>query len=56
MLFTNYYIALAANLADRIAVLRHGRMVELAATGELIAAPTTDYMHALFDAHLGLDA
>lgn len=56
LLFVSHDIALAANLADRIAVFRHGRLVETGSAGPLIAAPTSDYTHALLDAHLGLDA
>jgi peptide/nickel transport system ATP-binding protein len=56
LLFVSHDIALAANLADRIAVFRHGRIVELAATGDLIAAPASDYTRALLGAHLGLGA
>ncbi len=56
LLFVSHDIALAANLADRIAVFRHGRIVELAETGDLIAAPVSDYTRALLGAHLGLGA
>ena len=56
LLFVSHDIALAANLADRIAVFRHGRLVEARMTGEMIAAPASDYTRALLDAHLGLDA
>ena len=56
LLFVSHDIALAANLADRIAVFRHGRMVEIATTAELISRPKTDYSRALLAAHLGLDA
>lgn len=56
LLFVSHDIALAANLADRIAVFRHGRLVETGTAGSLIAAPASDYTRALLDAHLGLDA
>lgn len=56
LLFVSHDIALAADLADRIAVFRHGRMVEMAATAELVSRPKTDYSRALLAAHLGLDA
>lgn len=56
LLFVSHDIALAANLADRIAVFRHGRMVEMAATAELLARPRSDYSRALLAAHLGLKA
>lgn len=56
LIFVSHDIALAANLADRIAVFRHGRMVEMAMTAELVSRPKTNYSRALLAAHLGLDA
>ncbi|MBE1205555.1 ABC transporter ATP-binding protein [Aminobacter carboxidus] len=56
LLFVSHDIALAANLADRVAVFRHGRLVEQAATAELVSQPRTDYSRALLAAHLGLHA
>jgi peptide/nickel transport system ATP-binding protein len=56
LLFVSHDIALAANLADRISVFRNGRMVEMAATAELLSRPRSDYSRALLAAHLGLDA
>ncbi|RUU54367.1 ABC transporter ATP-binding protein [Mesorhizobium sp. M2C.T.Ca.TU.009.01.2.1] len=56
LIFISHDIALAATLADRIAVLRHGELVELGETGEIIEAPRHAYTRALLGAHLGLDA
>jgi peptide/nickel transport system ATP-binding protein len=56
LLFISHDIALAATLADRIAVLRHGELVELGETRQIIEAPRHAYTRALLDAHLGLDA
>lgn len=56
LLFVSHDIALAANLADRIAVFRHGRMVEAGPTASLIGEPRNEYTKALLGAHLGLDA
>ncbi|MBZ9988226.1 ABC transporter ATP-binding protein [Mesorhizobium sp. BH1-1-5] len=56
LLFISHDIALAATLADRIAVLRHGELVELGETGQILDAPRHAYTRALLDAHLGLDA
>ncbi|TJV73613.1 MAG: ABC transporter ATP-binding protein [Mesorhizobium sp.] len=56
LIFISHDIALAAALADRIAVLRHGELVELAETRQIIEAPRQAYTRALLDAHLGLDA
>ncbi|HET9982372.1 MAG TPA: ATP-binding cassette domain-containing protein [Longimicrobiales bacterium] len=44
----------AALLADRIAVLRAGRLEQIAAPAELLAAPATEYVRRLAErAHLG---
>ncbi|MER8439888.1 ABC transporter ATP-binding protein [Mesorhizobium sp. M1312] len=56
LLFVSHDIALAAELAERIAVFRHGQLVELGATAQIIASPGDAYTRALLDAHLGLDA
>nr|WP_319023059.1 ATP-binding cassette domain-containing protein [Mesorhizobium sp. B1-1-8] len=56
LLFVSHDIALAATLAERIAVLRHGELVEQGTTTEIIDAPRHGYTRALLDAHLGLDA
>ncbi|WP_164759134.1 ABC transporter ATP-binding protein [Mesorhizobium sp. M6A.T.Ce.TU.002.03.1.1] len=56
LLFVSHDIALAAELAERIAVCRHGELVELGATAQIIASPRHAYTRALLDAHLGLDA
>ncbi|MBZ9873357.1 ABC transporter ATP-binding protein [Mesorhizobium sp. BR1-1-9] len=56
LLFISHDIALAAELADRIAVFRHGELIELGAMQEIVSAPTEAYTRALLDAHIGLDA
>ncbi|QKC94849.1 ABC transporter ATP-binding protein [Mesorhizobium sp. NZP2298] len=56
LLFISHDIALAAELAERIAVFRHGQLIELGATERIIGAPTQAYTRALLDAHIGLDA
>ena len=56
LLFISHDIALAAELADRIAVFRHGQLVELGATAQIVDAPTQAYTRTLLDAHIGLDA
>ncbi|CDX39349.1 ABC transporter related protein [Mesorhizobium plurifarium] len=56
LIFISHDIALAASLADRIAVLRHGELVELGETRRLIEAPRHAYTRGLLEAHLGLDA
>jgi len=56
LLFVSHDIALAAGLADRIAVFRGGGMVELGSVAQVIEAPRHAYTRALLDAHIGLDA
>ncbi|WP_292528772.1 ABC transporter ATP-binding protein [Mesorhizobium sp.] len=56
LLFVSHDIALATELAERIAVFRHGELVEVGATAQIVASPRHAYTRALLDAHLGLDA
>lgn len=55
LMFITHDIALASEIADRIAVFRRGRMVEVAPTEMLLASPGEAYTRTLFDAHLGLE-
>ncbi|MDR2310089.1 MAG: ABC transporter ATP-binding protein [Brucellaceae bacterium] len=55
MLFVTHDIALASQLADRIAVLYHGRLVELGTVEQVITTPQHDYTKALLATHIGLD-
>ncbi|MFB9982986.1 ABC transporter ATP-binding protein [Mesorhizobium kowhaii] len=56
LLFISHDIALAAELAERIAVFRHGELLELGTTAQIVGAPTQAYTRTLLDAHIGLDA
>ncbi|RWO79501.1 MAG: ABC transporter ATP-binding protein [Mesorhizobium sp.] len=56
LLFVSHDIALAAELAERIAVFRHGELVELGTTAQIVASPRHAYTRALLNAHLGLDS
>ena len=56
LLFISHDIALAATLADRVAVLRQGELVEFGETRQIIEAPRHTYTRSLLDAYLGLDA
>ncbi|TIO05629.1 ABC transporter ATP-binding protein [Mesorhizobium sp.] len=56
LLFVSHDIALAAELAERIAVFRHGDLVEIGTTAQVVNTPRNAYTRALLDAHLGLDA
>lgn len=55
LLFITHDIALAAGLADRIAVLRQGRLVETGPASQVIHAPRAAYTQSLLAAHLGLE-
>ncbi|MER8965810.1 ABC transporter ATP-binding protein [Mesorhizobium sp. M0808] len=56
LLFISHDIALAAELAESIAVFRHGELVEFGSTAQVVSAPRHAYTRALLEAHLGLDA
>ncbi len=49
-LFITHDLAVAARIADRIAVMEHGRLVECRPAQELIAAPQAPITKALIDA------
>jgi len=50
LIFITHDIALASNLADRIAVFRHGELVESGPARAIIANPKSDYTKALIAA------
>lgn len=56
LLFISHDIALASQIADRIAVFRHGRLVEVGPARQIVSNPTDPYTRLLLDAHLGIDA
>ncbi|MBS3652090.1 ABC transporter ATP-binding protein [Pseudaminobacter sp. 19-2017] len=47
-LYITHDLAVVSQLADRIAVLQHGRVVEIAPTRQMIANPTHDYTRSLW--------
>jgi ABC-type glutathione transport system ATPase component len=51
LLFISHDLDLVAALADRVAVMRHGRIVEIAETGELFRNPAHPHTRALLAAH-----
>lgn len=54
LLFITHDIALAAQLADRIAVLRAGRLEEEGPVRDVVLAPQAAYTRSLLAAHLSL--
>jgi peptide/nickel transport system ATP-binding protein len=54
-LFISHDLAVVAHLADRIAVMRGGRIVECGPTARLLQAPSHPYTRALLDAVLPPD-
>jgi peptide/nickel transport system ATP-binding protein len=46
-LYITHDLAVVAQVSDRIMVLRHGKMVELGETKQILGAPKTDYARAL---------
>ncbi|MFT3687857.1 ABC transporter ATP-binding protein [Paenirhodobacter sp.] len=55
LLFITHDIALAAGLADRIAVMYRGRLVETGPARQVVDAPRDAYTRALLAATVGLD-
>jgi peptide/nickel transport system ATP-binding protein len=56
LVFISHDIALAAMIADRIAVFRAGRLVETGPAGEVVRNPRHPYTRSLIDAHIGIDS
>jgi len=51
ILFISHQLAVIAEVADRIAVMQHGRIVETGPTKEVFAHPKDEYTQALLRAH-----
>jgi peptide/nickel transport system ATP-binding protein len=49
-LFVSHDLAVVAQIADRVAVLRSGRLVEIGATQQILSAPREAYTHELLAA------
>lgn len=56
LIFVTHDIALASGLADRIAVFRRGKLVELGPARKIVSNPQTDYTKALIAAVPVLEA
>ena len=54
LLFITHDIALASGLADRIAVFRDARLIEIGAAGQVIGAPADAYTASLVATHIDL--
>lgn len=55
LLFITHDIALASEIADRIAVFRNGRLVEVGTTEQVVTKPREAYTRSLLASHLGLE-
>jgi peptide/nickel transport system ATP-binding protein len=55
LLLITHDIALASGFADRIAVIRGGRLVELAPARRIVERPEAPYTRQLLASHIGLD-
>lgn len=55
LLFVTHDIALASQMADKIAVLYQGELVEFGSAKQIIAEPQHAYTKALLATHIGLD-
>jgi len=51
IVFVSHQLAVIAEVADRVAVMRQGRLVELGDTADVFAAPSHEYTRALLAAH-----
>jgi ABC-type glutathione transport system ATPase component len=51
ILFISHQLAVIAEVADRIAVMQHGRIIETGPTREVFAHPKDEYTQALLGAH-----
>jgi oligopeptide/dipeptide ABC transporter ATP-binding protein len=56
MIFISHQLSVIAHLADRVAVMYLGRIVETGPTGEVFANPRHPYTQALLTAHPEVDA
>ncbi|MBT0772188.1 ABC transporter ATP-binding protein [Kineosporia sp. J2-2] len=52
-LFVSHDLAVVAGLSHRVAVLRHGKLVEEGPTGQVFAAPRSEYTQELLNAIAG---
>ena len=55
-IFITHDLSVVRDVADRVAVMRAGRIIEENATAEIFAAPQEDYARALIAAAPDIDA
>jgi peptide/nickel transport system ATP-binding protein len=55
MIFITHDLRVAAQLCDRIAVMRQGEIVELGGSGDVLLRPRHDYTRLLCDSMAGSD-
>ena len=51
IIFVGHQLAVLAAVADRVAVMQHGRIVEVGETASMFRSPRHEYTQALLDAH-----
>jgi len=56
LIFITHDIALASQIADRIAIFRSGLLVEIGETAQIVSHPQQPYTRQLLASHIGLDA
>ena len=56
MLFITHDLRVAAQICDQVAVMQHGRIVEMGASSEVLFRPTQDYTKLLIDSIPGRGA
>ena len=54
LLFISHSMPVVRYLSDRIAVMRHGEIVEVGASEQITSAPTHEYTRSLLEATLAL--